>query len=310
MKYIIIGYGNIGKKRSKVLNKKCIATVDPFQEKATYSNYKEVPIDIFDAAIVAVPNAIKIEILKYLLLHKKHVLIEKPLLFKDKKFAHKLYSIAKANDVIWYTSYNHRFEPMVIKLKEFLEKQIIGQFYFVKFIYGNGTAQNIAGTWRDTDYGVLEDLGCHLIDIAAYLFPTYNHEYKITGAHNFETNALDYCSFSTVDGHLQFLCSTLMWKNTFRIEVFGNKGSIHLNGLHKWGKSQLIYYERIFPSGVPKETIFTSSGVDESWKKDMDFFEEMVSLRKSSYENDLYILQSINSLISNYLISNKKNPNR
>lgn len=309
MKYIIIGYGNIGKKRHNVLNEKCVAIVDPFQETADYGDYKEVPLDSFDAAVVAVPNTVKIEILIYLLTHKKHVLIEKPLLFKDKQTARKLYSIAKSNHVIWYTSYNHRFEPMIVKLKKFLEGGVIGQFYFAKFVYGNGTVRNIIGTWRDAGYGVLEDLGCHLLDIATYLLPEHRCEYRITGAHNFEANALDYCSFLTVDGGIQFLCSTLMWKNTFTIDIFGSKGSIHLNGLRKWGESQLIYHERIFPSGAPKETIITSSGDDESWDIDIDFFEKRVFLGKSSYENDLYISQSINSLISNYSISNKGGPN-
>lgn len=298
MKYIIIGYGNIGKKRHKVLNEKCVAIVDPFQETADYSDYNEVPIDNFDAAILAVPNAVKINILEYLLKNRKYVLIEKPLLFRDSQIALKLYSIAKTNNAIWYTSYNHRFEPMVMKLKEFLENEAIGQLYFAKFIYGNGTVQNIIGTWRDIDYGVLDDLGCHLLDLAAFLFPEHSREYLINGAHNFEANSLDYCSFSTADGTLQFLCSTLMWKNTFSIEVFGSKGSLHLDGLHKWGESQLICRERVLPSGIPKETTLTSSGEDGSWNKDIDYFEEMVSLGKSSYENDWYISQSINSLIS------------
>lgn len=298
MKYIIIGYGNIGKKRHKVLNGKCVAIVDPFQKKVDYSDYKEVPLDIFDAAVLAVPNDIKIDILEYLLMHKKHVLIEKPLLFKGRETAHRLNLLAKANDVIWYTSYNHRFEPMVLKLKEFLEKDAIGKLYFAEFIYGNGTVRNIIGTWRDAGYGVLEDLGCHLLDLAAYLLPEHTHEYVINGAHNFEANAMDYCSFSTIDRRLQFLCSTLMWKNTFTIDIFGSKGSIHLNGLHKWGDSRLIYRERAFPSGIPKETVITSSGEDKSWDGDIEHFENMVSQRKSSHENDLYISQSINSLAS------------
>lgn len=300
MRYIIIGYGNIGKKRHNVLNEKCAATVDPYQENVDYSDYKKVPLDIFDAAILAVPNAIKIEILEYLLTHKKNVLIEKPLLFKDEKIAHRLYSIAKSNDVVWYTSYNHRFEPLVMKLREFLENGAIGQLYFAKFVYGNGTVQNIINTWRDVGYGVLEDLGCHLLDLAAYLLPEDPRGYRLTGTQNFEANSWDYCSFSTVDGKFQFLCSTLMWKNTFRIDIFGSKGSIHLDGLHKWGESKLIYRERVFPSGIPKETIITSSGEDRSRNKDIEHFEEMVSIGKSSYENDWYISQAINSLASNF----------
>jgi predicted dehydrogenase len=298
MKYIIIGYGNIGKKRYNALKEKCIATVDPNKEGVDYKDYKKVPIDSYDAAILSVPNDIKIGIMKYLLSNKKHVLVEKPLLFEDEKAAQELLSIAKDNGVIWYTSYNHRFEPLVVKLKKFLDEKTIGEVYFANLTYGNGTVKNIVNTWRDVGYGVLEDLGCHLMDIGNYLFSDnwYKREYKLNDVYNFEAKTWDFISFSSVDNHLHFLCSTLMWKNTFKIEVIGSKGSLHLNGLNKWGESKLILHERVFPSGVPKKTVTTSSGADESWKKDIEYFEKMVSDEHNSYENDLNIYQSIKSL--------------
>lgn len=299
MRYIIIGYGNIGKKRHKVLNEKCMAIVDPFLEDAEYSDCRGVPLHLYDAAVVSVPNAVKMDILEYLIENGKHALVEKPLLFKDEKTADRLDSSARASGVIWYTSYNHRFEPLVIKFKELLDDGAIGQPYFANFIYGNGTVSNIIGTWRDAGHGVLDDLGCHLLDLAAYLFPEHQREYRITGVGNFEANALDYCAFSTVDGRFHFLCSTLVWKNTFTIEAFGSKGSLHLYGLHKWGGSRLIHRERVFPSGAPGESVITSSGEDKTWEEDIAYFEKMINIGKSSYENDLYITKSINALISN-----------
>lgn len=298
MRYIIIGYGNIGKKRHKVLKGKCVAIVDPFLKDAQYYDCRDVPCDLYDAAVVAVPNAAKIGILDYLLEHGKHALVEKPLLFDDRGTADRLESKATLNRAIWYTSYNHRFESLVMKMKELLENGAVGQPYFADFIYGNGTVQNIIGTWRDAGHGVLEDLGCHLLDLAAYLFPEHQREYRITGADNFESKTLDYCAFSTGDGRFRFLCSFLVWKNTFRIDVFGSKGSLHLSGLNKWGQSQLIRRERVFPSGVPVETSITSSGDDKTWDEDIAFFEKMIPIGKSSYENDLFISKSINTLIS------------
>ena len=75
-------------------------------------------MDLFDAAVLSTPPDIKMDIVKYLISNKKHILTEKPLRFKDKKELNELHSLAKENDVIWYTSYNHRFEPLIIKLKE------------------------------------------------------------------------------------------------------------------------------------------------------------------------------------------------
>lgn len=300
MRYLLIGYGNIGKKRKDFLGDKCIAIADPYKDEADYRNYKDVPLSIFNAAIVSTPNSVKLDILEYLLTNKKHVLIEKPLFFNDCETAKRFEQLAKNNSVIWYTSYNHRFEPLIVKLKEYLNDNLIGELYFSNFIYGNGTVQNSIGTWRDKGYGVLEDLGCHLIDMAFYLFPDYQKKFKLITAKNFEAKALDFCTFSTADDKMNFLCSYLMWKNTFRIDVFGSKGSLHLNGLNKWGGSRLIYRERIFPSGIPNEKIDTTDGSDHTWKEDIKHFEKNISKGKTSYKNDEYIFESLKKIFNQY----------
>ena len=122
MRYIIIGYGNIGKKRQNALGIKCVTTVDPYVEDADYKDYKNVPLESFDTAVLATPPEEKIEIVRYLLSNKKHVLSEKPLPFRNKKELDGVKSLAEGNNVIWYTSYNHRFEPLIIKLKKFIIK--------------------------------------------------------------------------------------------------------------------------------------------------------------------------------------------
>lgn len=300
MKYVIIGYGNIGKKRHAVLRDKCVATVDPYQE-ADYKDYKDIPLSSFDCAVLSVSNDKKVEILEYLLKNKKHVLIEKPLLFLDVTKLNELNDIAKRNKVIWYTSYNHRFEPNIIKLKELLDKNSIGDIYFGNLIYGNGTVLNIKETWRDVGSGVLDDLGCHLIDIVRYLIPgevPSPKEFKMVSKNNFESKSWDYFRFETKNGLLDFTVSMLMWKNCFEINLFGSKGSIHLKGLNKWGESTLTLRERVFPSGIPKEKIFKTSGDDKTWKYDIQHFEERISKFKSSYDNDLFILRTINKLSS------------
>ena len=297
MRYIVIGNGNVGKKRRAVLGAKCVAVVDPFDKSVDYPDCRNVPLDTFDAAVLAIPNNVKIEILEYLLVNKKSAIVEKPFFFKDRHVAERLNALAKANDRIWYTSYNHRFEPLIVKLKEMLKDGLIGQLYFAKLVYGNGTVKNIANTWRDVGSGVLEDLGCHLIDLVSFLFHDREHKFKLTWAHNYEAKTWDYCLFSTVKGDMQFTCSTLVWKNTFTIDIYGSKGSLHLDGLNKWGGTTLIYRERVFPSGVPKEKVEKTSGFDITWAKDIEHFEKLVSSGETSCRNDLYISESIQSLM-------------
>ena len=133
MRYIIIGYGNIGQKRKAVLGEKSVAVVDPVHPDANYDNLDNVPLIDYDAAVVATPNSVKMEVMEYLLENKKHVLVEKPLLFSDYDNAKRLDQISKKNKVIWYTSYNHRFEPLIMKLNEYLESGLIGEIYFANF---------------------------------------------------------------------------------------------------------------------------------------------------------------------------------
>ena len=145
--------------------------------------------------------------------------------------------------------------------------------------------------------GVLEDLGCHLIDLSNFLFQK-EINYRNIYAHNYEANKKDYCSFSSTDGRMTFTCSYLMWKNTFTIDIFGGTGSIHLNGLNKWGGATLVHRERIFPSGAPKEQLKTSSGIDKTWKKDFIHFKHMISSQQNSFESDIKISNSIDSIFS------------
>jgi len=297
MRYLIIGYGNIGQKREAILGKNCVAVVDPVHPGAHFNNFKDVPFSEYDAAVLATPNSVKLEILEYLIKNKKNVLVEKPLLFPDFAVADKLDQISKKNKVIWYTSYNHRFEPLIVKIKENLDSNLIGEIFFANFIYGNGTVQNTIGTWRDEGGGVLDDLGGHLIDLAGLLFQK-EINYRIITAHNYEAKQIDHCSFSSTDGKMTFTCSYLMWKNTFNIDIYGSKGSIHLDGLNKWGSTSLTHRERIFPSGVPLEKNESTLGSDETWRDDFLYFEKMVSEQKNSLENDIMISKSIDTIMS------------
>ena len=90
--------------------------------------------------------------------------------------------------------------------------------------------------------------------------------------------------------------SYLSWKNTFRVEAFGSHGSLHVKGLQKWGPSELILRERVFPSGVPNETREEASGgIDPTWQKDLDHFERLCSEPNpsASVDNDVWISRTL-----------------
>lgn len=293
MRYLLVGLGNIGQKRRAVLGERCVAVVDPFNPVADYATPKECSSDLYDAVILAVPNQIKLELLANFLRQGKHVLVEKPLFFPDRESAERLEDIAHTQGVIWYTSYNHRFEPLILSLKRHLEAQSIGRIYHGRFLYGNGTVRNVIGTWREQGFGVLEDLGSHLLDLAEYLLGCQGTDFVAWHLQHHESASFDHAILASPDGRFVLEMTFLSWKNTFTIELFGERGSLHLHGLLKWGPSELILRERVFPSGVPHEMREIAEGPDMTWHRDMEHFESLPATGCTSMENDWWISRTL-----------------
>lgn len=287
MRYIIVGYGNIGHKRQAVLGKKCVATVDPNpNSKADFLDYKKIPLGIFDTAVLTVPQQYKFEQTKYFLENNKNVLVEKPLLL-TKNQAEKLKRISSKNKVIWYTSYNHRFEPNIIKMQMIIKSGLLGKLYHGKFVYSFGNIKERIGTWRETEYGVLEEIAPHDLDLIMKWFHYKGGDFELIFARKVESKIFDHWLYKTYDNKFTVENSAVNWKNIFSIDIYFELGSIHLDGLNKWGQSKLITSKRIFPAGIPKEKIIETSGKDETWNKDFNFFEELVKNNLSSYGSDL-----------------------
>lgn len=279
MRYLIVGFGNIGHKRQAVLGKKCIATVDPKKQvKADFPESRKVPLDIFDTAVLTVPQQVKYELTEYFLSKGKHVLVEKPLILSPNQFKY-LQNLAEKNNVIWFTSFNHRFEPNVVKLKNLLNNQIIGEIYFAKFTYSFGNIKERINTWRETQFGVLEEIAPHIIDFAFKFFNYKGKDFETIIARKVESNIFDHWLFSTKDKKIVFETSSITWKYQFLIDIYGKLGSLHIDGLRKWGGSRLTHRKRAFPSGAPKEKVYLDSGKDITWEKDFEYFEKLAKTR-------------------------------
>ncbi len=292
MKYLLVGFGNIGAKRKAALGGRCVATVDPFNPAADYRTPADCPPDRYDAVVLSVPNEVKLELLEYFLERGKHALVEKPLILEEGAAA-SLRRRAERTGAVWYTSYNFRFEPNVIALKRALEAGTLGRIYRVRMFYGNGTAGSIAGTWRDSRYGALEDLATHLIDLTGFVFGRFGSEFRVWERRGYELKGIDHCILATTDRSVVIECSFLSWKNRWRIEVTGEHGALEMDGLTKWGVSELVRWWRQRPSGVPEERREVVRGPDPTWAADLDHFEACAAAGATSCENDLWLSRTI-----------------
>jgi scyllo-inositol 2-dehydrogenase (NADP+) len=291
MRIVVVGLGTQGRKRMTVAGGDVVATVDPIAADARYQSIDQVPLESFDAALVCTPDQAKIELMSYLISNGKHVLVEKPLLASSTAQLASLTESIQTSGVACYTAYNHRFEPNVLALNELLEAGTLGDVYLTRFFYGNGTALDVKGSpWRDHGLGVISDLGSHLLDLTRMLFGETGANFELRSAHQFETRCYDH-ALMVSDGNpvVELEMTFLSWRNTFTVDVFGSLGSAHIDCLCKWGPSRFTVRQRVFPSGVPGETVKTIESLDPTWAAEYEHFKHLCQSGGTNIENDQWI---------------------
>ena len=291
MRTMVAGLGVQGNKRIRFAGKDVVATVDPVVPEAQYASVRDVPLDSYEAALICTPDAQKIDILSYLLSNGKHVLVEKPLTAPGGKDLRELASLARDSGAACYTAYNHRFEPHIMRIKEALDAGAMGAIYTARLFYGNGTAADVKHSpWRDSGSGVLHDLGSHLLDIVLFLFGPNDWDFDLWHSNGYETRTPDHVVFASPGRPLVQMEGTLLsWRNSFYIDILGERGSAHVNGLCKWGPSTFTIRQRVLPSGVPGEEVQTLECDDPTWELEYAHFKEMCESGGTNLENDLWI---------------------
>ena len=221
------------------------------------------------------------------------MLVEKPLIAESDEELRGLKALAEKNRAVCYTAYNHRFEPHLVKLKRTLESGVLGQVYLAKFFYGNGTARDVRNSaWRDQGMGVFPDLGSHLLDWTLFLFGRPTVPAEVWRASRFENRASDHFQFGfrgTLP-ELDFEMTLLSWRNTFRCDIFAEKGSAHIDCLCKWGPSTFTLRKRILPSGRPDEESETLKCSDPTWQEEYAHFLNLCRApATTNIDNDIWI---------------------
>ena len=291
MKVVVVGLGIQGRKRLKVAGADAFATVDPVVAEAGYRRIEDVPGDAYEAALVCAPDREKPALLEFLLSRGKHVLVEKPLVSDRRETLLRLKDLATNNRAACYTAYNHRFEPHIVRLKQVLDRGVLGSLYAVRFFYGNGTARDVRDSrWRDEGLGVLSDLGSHLLDWTAFLFGRRESEVQVWACQRFENRAPDHVRFGFAGRPaLDFEVSLLSWRNSLRADVIGELGSAHIDGLCKWGSSVFTLRKRVLPSGRPDEEAQTLVCADPTWQEEYDHFKALCRRPETNIDTDIWI---------------------
>jgi scyllo-inositol 2-dehydrogenase (NADP+) len=299
MRVIVVGLGVQGRKRLAIAGGDVVATVDPVSAEARFKGVEDVPLSSYDAALVCTPDSVKIPLLTYLLGNGKHVLVEKPLVADSEKALLKLKALSQVKRAACYTAYNHRFEPHIVRLKQTLDSGVLGKVYLAKFFYGNGTARDVRNSaWRDKGMGVFPDLGSHLLDWTLYLFGAPTAAAEVWRDCRFENLSPDlfHFGFRGSQPELDFEVTLLSWRNTFRCDVYAEKGSAHIDCLCKWGPSTFTLRKRVLPSGRPEEESETLKCADPTWKAEYDHFLGLCREPATNIDNDIWINGVLNAV--------------
>lgn len=299
MSVVVVGLGVQGRKRLAIAGRDVVATVDPVIPEAQYRTIDEVPLDVFDAALVCTPDDAKVEMVAYLLGNGKHVLVEKPLVAPDDTMLENLVSICAKTGAVCYTAYNHRFEPHFLRMREVIESGILGRLYLCRMFYGNGTAHDVRQSpWRDKGAGVLTDLGSHLLDTALFWFGALDGPFVVWSANRFENRGFDHIVFGSRGTPILEMEGTFVsWRNSFTADVYGERGSAHINLLCKWGPSIFTLRTRVLPSGRPLEESVTLVQPDPTWALEYEHFKMLCRKGESSnLANDVKLNAVLNNL--------------
>lgn len=292
MRVVVAGLGVQGRKRCRVAGADLVATVDPVVAGADYATLAEVPPDDYDAVLLCVPDEAKPQALEQIVAAGKHVLVEKPLVPPGSLDLDTLEHAARAQGVVVYTAYNHRFEPHLVRVAELVGEGAIGTPYRISMLYGNGTARDVLNSpWRDRGLGAATDLAPHMLDLCLLITGKPGGEVATWSASRHENSAWDHflIGFPDADPHVTLEGTLLSWRNTFRLDVLGSSGSVHVDGLCKWGPSVLTLRERVLPSGVPPEETWTLEQADPTWELEYAHFTALCREPQVDLERDRWI---------------------
>ena len=249
-KVCVIGAGHWGKNHIHTLhelgNLGGIVESNPSQLETFRAQYPDSKLftkiddalqEDFDGFTIATPVETHYEIAKYLIEHKKHVLVEKPISLHVSE-AKELKTLAEENHVNLMVGHVLLFHPAIRKIKELVDSAKIGK---LQYIYSNRL--NL-GTVR-TEENILWSFAPHDISIFQYLIGYLPTEIVSRGGaflqpHLHDTTMTILTYPGNLVGHI-----FVSWLHPFkehRMLVIGSKGMLSFEDSSE-GK-ELLFYEK------------------------------------------------------------------
>lgn len=255
IKFVVIGYGHIGKRHSEMItrnkNSELVAVVDIKEKKDL-----DLPSDIkffnsidslfysdinFDVVNIATPNGLhykhSIQSLKF----RKHVVIEKPMALNSKDAENIIHESLKSQKNV-FTVMQNRYSPPSKWIKKIIDDNILGEIYMVQLncFWNRDERYYTDDSWHGDkilDGGTLFTQFSHFVDILYWLFGdineiksrfnSFNHE-KLT---DFEDSGIITFNINSGGfGSINF--TTSVWNKNFEssMTIIAQNGTIKIGG--------------------------------------------------------------------------------
>lgn len=296
----IVGAGRMGEKRARAVaafrGTRLIAVADVHFAQAerlasscrakAYRRWQDlVRLPGLDALIVATPHKFLAPVSLEAVRRGKHVLCEKPMALSVRE-AEVLVREARRRRVRLRVGFNHRYYPAIAHAKALVDRGALARLFFIRGRYGHGGRPGYEKEWRADPRlaggGQLMDQGIHLLDLFRWFLGEFAEGFGYAPTYFWKMRPLEdnvFALFKTRQGQVaQLHASTTQWKNLFSFEVFGEKGTITVEGLGGYyGPQELKLILRRQPGSrtpVPKVRSWTFADPEKTWVREWADFVE------------------------------------
>jgi len=197
-----------------------------------------------DIVSICTPNYLHAPIVLKAIEKNCNILCEKPIAISREELS-QIEEKLKNKNIIFFTSFQKRYNPVFKLLKDIIEKDVLGKIISARYYFSHYGPYKSWKALSDEKWffnsekaggGVLLDLGVHCIDILRYLLG----EYDIVNGINFNTSCInmqdeDSCNvlFRFKNNALGFITASWCNEPLETVNIFGTKGYVKLDLTNK-----------------------------------------------------------------------------
>jgi predicted dehydrogenase len=216
----------------------------------------------------------------------KDVLCEKPLCFSVEE-GRAMTQAAKSAGRVLKCGFNHRHHPAVAHARRLFEQGAIGRPAFGRGRYGIAGRKGIHQEWRSDPKiapgGQLMEQGVHLVDLFRWFLGDMTHVTGMMSTTVWPIEPLEDNGFLLMKNAAGVVASVhaslTQWINLFDFEIYGEKGSLRVEGLGaSYGVEKLVFSQHD-PSGPFAYQTTEYRGGDVSWKAEWAEFVRAIAER-------------------------------